>query len=74
MARFDDLARERTDLSEADVDHLRALISDWTLLSDTAFADLVLWLPTWHGAGFVAAARPGSGAALRRQTRVISAC
>ena len=42
MARFDDLARERTDLSEADVDHLRALISDWTLLSDTAFADLVL--------------------------------
>ncbi|MFN8157643.1 MAG: sensor histidine kinase [Candidatus Nanopelagicales bacterium] len=63
MARFDDLARERTDLSEADVDHLRALISDWTLLSDTAFADLVLWLPTWHGAGFVAAAqvRPTTG-------------
>ena len=39
MARFDDLARERTDLSEADVDHLRALISDWTLLSDTAFSE-----------------------------------
>ena len=63
MARFDDLARERTDLSEADVDHLRALIADWTLLSDLAFADLVLWLPTWHGAGFVAAAqvRPTTG-------------
>ena len=28
----------------------------WTLLSDTA-ADLVLWLPTWHGGGFAAAGR-----------------
>ena len=40
MARFDDVARERTDLSEADLDHLRALVADWTLLSDLAFADL----------------------------------
>jgi two-component sensor histidine kinase len=63
MARFDDVARERTDLSEADVDHLRALVADWTLLSDLAFADLVLWLPTWHGGGFVAAdqVRPTTG-------------
>ena len=63
MARFDDVARERTDLSEADLDHLRALVADWTLLSDLAFADLVLWLPTWHGGGFVAAdqVRPSTG-------------
>jgi len=63
MARFDDVARERTDLSEADLDHLRALVADWTLLSDLAFADLVLWLPTWHGGGFVAAdqVRPTTG-------------
>jgi two-component sensor histidine kinase len=63
MARVDDVARERTDLSEVDIDHLRALVADWTLLSDTAFADLVLWLPTWHGAGFVAAdqVRPTTG-------------
>jgi hypothetical protein len=63
MARFSDLARERTDLSEPDIDRLRALAADWTLLSDTAFADLVLWLPTWHGAGFVAAdqVRPTTG-------------
>jgi len=66
MARFDDVARERTDLSEADVDHLRALVADWTLLSDLAFADLVLWLPTWHGGGFVAAdqVRPTTGPTL----------
>ncbi|MBI1376302.1 MAG: PAS domain-containing protein [Frankiales bacterium] len=63
MARFDDVARDRTDLSEADLDHLRALVADWTLLSDLAFADLVLWLPTWHGGGFVAAdqVRPTTG-------------
>ena len=66
MARFDDVARERTDLSEADLDHLRALVADWTLLADLAFADLVLWLPTWHGGGFVAAdqVRPTTGPTL----------
>ena len=66
MARFDDVARERTDLSDADLDHLRALVADWTLLSDLAFADLVLWLPTWHGGGFVAAdqVRPTTGPTL----------
>ena len=38
-------------------------MADWTLLSDLAFADLVLWLPTWHGGGFVAAdqVRPTTG-------------
>ncbi|MEO6821335.1 MAG: sensor histidine kinase [Candidatus Nanopelagicales bacterium] len=63
MARFDDVARERTDVSEADLEHLRALVSDWNLLADLAFADLVLWLPTWHGGGFVAAdqVRPSTG-------------
>ena len=63
MARLDDVASERTDLSDADLDHLRALVADWTLLSDLAFADLVLWLPTWHGGGFVAAdqVRPTTG-------------
>jgi two-component sensor histidine kinase len=66
VARFDEVARERTDLSEADLEHLRALVGDWTLLSDLAFADLVLWLPTWHGGGFVAAdqVRPATGPTL----------
>ena len=63
VARFDDVARERTDLSEADVAHLRGLVGDWTLLADLAFSDLVLWLPTWHGGGFIAAdqVRPSTG-------------
>ncbi|MCA0330634.1 MAG: histidine kinase N-terminal domain-containing protein, partial [Actinobacteria bacterium] len=63
MARLDDVASERTDLGDADLDHLRSLVRDWTLLADLAFADLVLWLPTWHGGGFVAAdqVRPTTG-------------
>jgi two-component sensor histidine kinase len=63
VARFDELAAERTDLSEADLQHLRALVAEWTLIADLSFADLVLWLPTWHGGGFVAAdqVRPTTG-------------
>jgi len=63
VARFDEVARERTDLTEAEVAHLRGLVADWTLLADLTFSDLVLWLPTWHGGGFIAAdqVRPSTG-------------
>ena len=49
------IAAERTDLSSAEVEHLQLLLSDWTMIADLAFADLILWLPTWNEAGFVAA-------------------
>ena len=49
------IAAERTDLSPAEVEHLQLLLSDWTMIADLAFADLILWLPTWNEAGFVAA-------------------
>jgi len=52
-----EIAQSRTDLSEEEISHLQLLLSDWTLISDLAFADLVLWLPTWNEAGFVAAAQ-----------------
>ena len=63
MAGLADIAHERTDLSEAAVAHLQALASEWTLMADLGFADLVLWLPTWNEAGFVVAAqvRPHTG-------------
>ena len=63
VARFDEVARERTDLTETEVAHLRGLVADWTLLADLTFSDLVLWLPTWHGGGFIAAdqVRPSTG-------------
>ena len=49
------IAAERTDLSTAEVEHLQLLLSDWTMIADLAFADLILWLPTWNEAGFIAA-------------------
>lgn len=49
------IAAERTDLSPAEVEHLQLLLSDWTLIADLSFADLILWLPTWNEAGFIAA-------------------
>ena len=63
MASIGDIARDRTDLGEAAIAHLQALASEWTLLADLGFADLVLWLPTWNDGGFVAAAqvRPTTG-------------
>ncbi|MEZ5185552.1 MAG: sensor histidine kinase [Candidatus Nanopelagicales bacterium] len=63
MVDLDRLARERTDLTSAEIAHLHLVTADWTLLSDLSFSDLVMWLPTWNSAGFVAAAqvRPSTG-------------
>ncbi len=63
MVDLDRLARERTDLTSEQIAHLHLLTADWTLLADLFFSDLVLWLPTWNDAGFVAAAqvRPSTG-------------
>ena len=54
MASLAGVARDRTDLDDADVAHLRALLADASLVADLAFSDLVLWLPTWNDGGFVA--------------------
>ena len=51
------IAAERTDLGTDDVAHLQLLLADWTLMADLAFADLLLWLPTWNEGGFIAAAQ-----------------
>ncbi|MFZ1855059.1 MAG: sensor histidine kinase [Candidatus Nanopelagicales bacterium] len=57
------LLADRSDLRPEDRDQLRALVADWTLVADLAFADLVLWVPTWNDGGFtaVAQARPTTG-------------
>lgn len=63
MATLADLATERTELSPEEIDQLQALVAEWSLLSDLAFSDLTLWLPTWNDGGFVAGAqvRPTTG-------------
>lgn len=63
MAGLDTIARDRTDLGDAAIAHLQALATEWTLMADLGFSDLVMWLPTWNRGGFVAAAqvRPTTG-------------
>ncbi|GAA1931015.1 PAS domain-containing sensor histidine kinase [Nocardioides lentus] len=63
MPVLTDLVRLHTDLDEADLAHLHALLADWQVLADLSFADLVLWLPDRAGTGFWAAGqmRPTTG-------------
>ena len=42
---LNDLARSHTSLGDADVEWLHSLVSDWQLLADLSFADLILWAP-----------------------------
>lgn len=58
-----DLIERHSDLSAQDVEWLHLLVGDWQVISDLAFADLVLWLPIANG-DFVAIAhaRPSTGA------------
>jgi two-component sensor histidine kinase len=59
---LNDLASARTDLGGADLEWLHSLVSDWQLLADLSFADLILWAPA-RGGGWLAIAqmRPTTG-------------
>jgi two-component system, sensor histidine kinase PdtaS len=46
-----DLARSYSSLTGADVEWLHSLVSDWQLLADLSFADLILWIPVRSTAG-----------------------
>ncbi len=63
MPTLSALSQRHGPLPPADLEWLQLLTGDWQVLSDLAFADLVLWLPTPDG-GFVAVAqcRPSTGA------------
>ncbi|MGW6567904.1 PAS domain-containing sensor histidine kinase [Streptomyces sp. NPDC054975] len=60
---MNDLVRQHTALSESDLEWLHLLVSEWQLLSDLSFADLVLWVPTLDGTRYVSVAqmRPNTG-------------
>ena len=53
---LNDLARSHTSLGEADVEYLHSLVSDWQLLADLSFADLILWAPAKDRSAVTAAA------------------
>ncbi|ROS78592.1 sensor histidine kinase [Cellulomonas sp. PhB143] len=58
-----DLISRHAELSDADNEWLHLLVGDWQVISDLAFADLVLWMPTDdHGFVAVAQCRPSTGA------------
>jgi len=63
VSTLSDLVERHAELDAADVEWLHLLVGDWQFISDLAFADLVLWLPTRDG-DFVAIAqaRPSTGA------------
>jgi two-component sensor histidine kinase len=49
MATLSDLTRQHTALERADVVHLLRLVSEWGMLADLSFADLLLYAPTTDG-------------------------
>ncbi|WP_372595155.1 sensor histidine kinase [Actinotalea sp.] len=62
MSTLSQLVARHSDLAPSDVEWLHLLVGDWQIISDLAFADLVLWLPTETGYLCVAQARPSTGA------------
>ncbi len=51
MPTLVELAAEHTSLSEDDIAHLSALISEWGMLADFSFADLLLYVPVVSPSG-----------------------
>src|SRR6187200_45310 len=63
MPSMSEIISEHTDLSEADHHWLKLLVSEWQLLADLSFSDLVLWVRDHDPNVFWAAAqiRPFTG-------------
>ncbi|HEX6473396.1 MAG TPA: histidine kinase N-terminal domain-containing protein [Streptosporangiaceae bacterium] len=62
MPTLTDLARSHTALDDEDLEWLHSLVSDWQLLADLSFADLILWIPVRSADG--AGADPAAWIAL----------
>ncbi len=62
MSTLSQLVARHSSLPPSDVEWLHLLVGDWQIISDLAFADLVLWLPTDDGYVAVAQSRPTTGA------------
>ncbi len=63
MPSLEEIARRRTTLSAGDIAWLYAVVTDWQIIADLAFADLVLWVPDAEATGdwAVAQIRPTTG-------------
>ncbi len=63
MPSVKDVVKSYTDLEDDDLAWLQLLLSDWQIVADLSFADLVLWLPDREGHGYWGGAqmRPTTG-------------
>src|SRR3954452_12799534 len=62
MATLAELTRQHTSLSRDETAHLQQLISEWGMLADLTFADLLLYVPAGEGRWIVTAhVRPATG-------------
>lgn len=63
MPSLDDIAQFQTSLTSDDVAWLHALVTDWQIIADLSFSDLVLWVPDGESKGMWAGAqiRPTTG-------------
>lgn len=57
MSTLARLIADRTDLTPIERHHLARLVEEWSVIADLALSDLVLWVPMWNDAGFVAVAQ-----------------
>ncbi|GAA1725721.1 sensor histidine kinase [Aeromicrobium alkaliterrae] len=63
MGQLEDMTRSRTAVTASDARWLHALVTDWQMIADLAFSDLVLWVPEAEETGVCAVAqvRPTTG-------------
>ncbi len=55
MATLVELARQHTTLRRDQIHHLQTLVSEWGLLADLSFSDLLLYVPTSEGTWVIVA-------------------
>jgi len=62
MATLGELCRQRTSLTRDEINHLKQLVSEWGLLADLCFADLLLYVPSTDSEWLIVAqVRPATG-------------
>ena len=62
MATLGELCRQHTSLSRDEINHLKQLVSEWGLLADLCFADLLLYVPSNDAEWLIVAqVRPATG-------------
>jgi two-component sensor histidine kinase len=62
MATLGELCRQHTSLTRDEINHLKQLVSEWGLLADLCFADLLLYVPSTDGEWLIVAqVRPATG-------------